>query len=157
MIIPQFFLDANVILYGYFAPSSNCGLIMDYIEESGLKPVINEVIIDEVIRNLEDYGCLRKDCQRTKIEKLLHKFDVKYNPQYQSEINNCIGQIHNSDVPHLATIRKFSIPIIVTTNGNHFNGLANHYYPPIFVKEILKERVREQVTLIINGEPTYIP
>ena len=132
------FVDGSVFIYGLEFAESNSALIYDGIARGAVKAVINEKVIDEVVK----YFGRRKGRHFAYLIafQLRRICEVKQRQDYAGGIENWKGQIKEKDLEHLATAKAFNLEIVAFDAD--FQSFEEYHTPKQFV-EVLGERPYE--------------
>ena len=129
------FVDSSVFIYGLEFEESNSAIIYNEIADGAVKAVINEKIIEEVVR----YFRRRKGRHFAYlIESQLRRVsEVEQRQDYAGEIEKWKGKIKEKDLEHLATAKEFELKIIAYDAD--FLPFEEYYTPKQFVEELGKK------------------
>ena len=104
------FVDSSVFIYGLEFEESNSAIIYNAIANGTVKAVINEKVIEEVVRYI---GRRKGRHFAYLIESQLRRIcKVKQRQDYAGEIGKWEGKIKEKDLEHLATAKKFEMKIV---------------------------------------------
>lgn len=129
------FVDSSVFIYGLEFEESNSALIYNEIANGTVKAVINEKVIEEVVR----YFSRRKgrhfaylvESQLRRICKVTLRHD------YADEIQKWRGKIKEKDLEHLAVAKKLGLKIVAYDAD--FLPFEEYYTPKQFIEELGKK------------------
>jgi predicted nucleic acid-binding protein len=129
------FVDSSVFIYGLEFEESNSAIIYNEIANGTVKAVINEKVIEEVVR----YFRSRKGRHLAYlIESQLRRIcEVKQRYDYAGEIEKWKGKIKEKDLEHLTTAKKFELKIIAYDAD--FLPFEEYCTPKQFVEELGKK------------------
>lgn len=132
------FVDSSVFIYGLEFEESNSAIIFDEIARGEVKAVINEKVVDEVVR----YFGRRKGRHFAYLiaSQLRRVCEVKQRQDYAGGIENWKGQINEKDLEHLASAKTFKLEIIAFDAD--FQSFEEYHTPKQFV-EVLGKRPYE--------------
>ncbi len=129
------FVDSSVFIYGLEFEESNSGIIYNEIANGTVKAVINEKVIEEVVRY---FGRRKGRHFAYLIESQLRRVcEVKQRQDYTGEIEKWRGKIKEKDLEHLATAKEFDLEIIAYDAD--FLPFEEYYTPKQFVEELGKK------------------
>ncbi|MDI6885792.1 MAG: PIN domain-containing protein [archaeon] len=128
------FVDSSVFIYGLEFEESNSAIIYNEIVNGTVKAVINEKVIEEVVR----YFSRRKGRHFAYlIESQLRRIcEVKQRKDYADEIEKWRGKIKEKDSEHLAIAKKFELKIVAYDAD--FMPFEEYYTPKQFVEGLGK-------------------
>ena len=132
------FIDSSVFIYGLEFAESNSALIYDGIARGTVKAIINEKVIEEVVKY---FGRRKGRHFAYLIESQLRRIcEVKQRQDYTGEIGNWKGIIKEKDLEHLATAKAFNLKIVAFDTD--FQSFEEYHTPKQFV-EVLGEKPYE--------------
>ena len=129
------FVDSSVFIYGLEFEESNSAIIYDEITNGSIKAVINEKVIEEVVRY---FGRRKGRHFAYLIESQLRRVcEVTQRQDYAGEIEEWKGKIKEKDLEHLATAKKFGLKIVAYDSD--FLPFEEYRTPKQFVDELGKK------------------
>jgi len=128
------FVDSSVFIYGLEFEESNSAIIYTEIANGTVKAVINEKVIEEVVRY---FGRRKGRHFAYLVESQLRRIcGVPQRQDYAGEIEKWKGEIKGKDLEHLATAKKFELEIIAYDAD--FLPFEEYHTPKQFVEELGK-------------------
>ncbi len=129
------FVDSSVFIYGLEFEESNSAIIYNEITNGTIKAVINEKVVEEVVRY---FGRRKGRHFAYLIESQLRRVcEVKQRQDYAGEIEEWRGKIKDKDLEHLATAKKFGLKIVAYDSD--FLPFEEYRTPKQFVDELGKK------------------
>ena len=125
------FIDANVFIWAEERPNSNAAKIMGLIAEKKLDVVINQKILDEVFKYYITFYNKTKASDYRFL--LLQSCNVIQQDQIEKELEEWSGKIKKKDLPHLAAVKAFHIPYLVSLDRD-FKKFKEYYTPKQFIQ-----------------------
>lgn len=127
------FLDTNVFIYAFEFPKSNCGKIIELLNEGQIEAVISERVVKEVQTYFKKF--YTKDLASTFRDYLLRTCTVVFSVDVEEEIAKFKGMIKEKDLEQLATVKKLGIKFLVAYDKD-FENFEEYITPKAFIKEM---------------------
>lgn len=129
------FVDSSVFIYGLEFEESNSAIIYNEIADGAVKAVINEKVIEEVVRYFR--GRKGRHFAYLIESQLRRVSEVEQRQVYAGEIEKWKGKIKEKDLEHLATAKTFELKIIAFDAD--FLPFEEYRTPKQFVEELGKK------------------
>ena len=127
------FLDTNVFIYAFEFQQSNCGKIIELLNEGRIEAVISERVVKEVQTYFKKF--YTKDLAATFRDYLLRTCTVIFSVDVEEEMAKFKGMIKEKDLEQLATVKKLGIKFLVAYDKD-FENFAEYVTPKAFIKEM---------------------
>ena len=138
--IPLVFFNASVILAALHSPKGGSAKLIRWCQENKIKGIINEIIVDEALRNIHKIGKNKKD-----LAKLIASFEKIIKSPEEREINHFKKVVIDEGDAHVITSSvQTRADFLATLDKKHLLVLQNKIKKPKIVspKQLIEKLVK---------------